>query len=248
MQLHDEGNEVMLAPRGISDRRMADRYALIGNAILPKQPLADVIRDRERYRDTIWVGDENHRVQENERLRSEKFQVLGSGAWSDRMEHDRDPCLAFVAQYGLQPPPSYGFNDRGEALRFLDEHPNTAYVFKPDRGENFETWLPLSEQDPDANVELRHHLRSLQSVSPFVLQERKDGIETNVEVWFVEGEPRFAFITLECKRKLAGDLGRLVRRFVRCSTDPSSPISRRVRCELLDVHGSSGAGPSERIS
>jgi phosphoribosylamine-glycine ligase len=209
MRLQEEGHDVVLAPCGINDRRMEDRYALIGKGILPKQPLADVIRDRERYRDAIWVWDENHSVRENELLRAEKFQVLGGGAWSDRMEHDRDACLAFVARYGLQPPPSYGFNDRGEALRFLDQHPNTAYVFKPDRGENFETWLPLSEQDHDANIELRHHLRSLQTASPFVLQERKDGIETNVEVWFVDGEPRFAFMTLECKRKLAGDLGDL---------------------------------------
>ena len=42
-----------------------------------------------------------------------------------------------------------------------------------------------------------------------MLQELKDGVEVNVEVWFVEGEPRFAFITLECKRKLTGDLGDL---------------------------------------
>src|SRR5205085_4551447 len=53
------------------------------------------------------------------------------------------------------------------------------------------------------------HLRSLQSASPFVLQERKEGVETNVEVWFVDGDPRFAFMTLECKRKLTGDLGDL---------------------------------------
>ncbi len=43
----------------------------------------------------------------------------------------------------------------------------------------------------------------------------KDGIETNVEVWFVDGEPRFAFMAPEAKRKLTGDLGD----FVGCAFD-----------------------------
>jgi hypothetical protein len=34
----------------------------------------------------------------------------------------------------------------------------------------------------------------------------KQGIETNVEVWFVRGEPRFAFMQIESKKKLTGDL------------------------------------------
>jgi phosphoribosylamine-glycine ligase len=209
MRLQDEGHEVVMAPRGIDDRRLASRYAVIGDDIVPKRPLADVMRDRSRYRDALWVWDENHSVEENELLRSEGFCVLGGGRYADRMEHDRDACLAFVAEYGLQPPPSFGFDHLESAKRFAEEHPDTAYVFKPDRGENFETWLPISEQAAEANVELRHHLQSIESTGPFVLQERKDGIETNVEVWFVEGEPRFAFMTLESKRKLAGDLGDL---------------------------------------
>jgi phosphoribosylamine-glycine ligase len=209
MRLRDEGHDVLLAPCGVDDRRLEARYALVAEGILPRRPLADVMRERGQYRDAFWVWDENHSVRENELLRREGFRVLGGGAWADRMEHDRDACLAFVAEYGLLPPPSFAFEDRATAIRFLEEHEDTAYVFKPDRGENFETWLPLAEQGSEANVELRHHLGSLQSVSPFVLQELKDGVETNVEVWFVDGDPRFAFMTLECKRKLTGDLGDL---------------------------------------
>ena len=209
MRLQDEGHEVLLAPRGIDDRRTASRYALIGNGIIPKRPLADVIRDRADFRDALWIWDENHSVEENELLRREGFKVLGGGAFADRMEHDREACLTFVEKYGLHPPPSFSFDGVAAASAFLDEHPDTAYVFKPDRGENFETWLPLSSDDTDANRELSRHLRSVSSSSPFVLQERKDGVEINVEVWFVEGEPRMAFMTLECKQKLTGDLGDL---------------------------------------
>jgi phosphoribosylamine-glycine ligase len=231
MRLQDEGHDVLLAPRGIDDRRMESRYALVGNGILPKQPLRDVIRDRAGYRDALWIWDENHSVEENELLRSEGFRVFGGGAFADTMEHDRDACTDFVAEYGLVSPPSFAFTTVDEALRFLDAHADTAYVFKPDRGENFETWLPLSGQAPDANVELRHHLRSLESPSPFLLQERKDGIEINVEVWLVGGEPRFAFLTLECKRKLAGDLGDLTG----CAFDFTAavPVGSRVVQETV---------------
>ncbi len=49
------------------------------------------------------------------------------------------------------------------------------------------------------------HLRSLDendsSNKSFLLQERKEGVETNVEGWFVRGEPVFAFMGLECKKK-----------------------------------------------
>jgi len=209
MRLQEEGHEVVLAPRGIHDRRLESRYALPGNGILTTRPLAEVVADRATYRDAIWIWDENHSVEENELLRREGFRVFGGGEWPERMEHDRDACLGFVGEYGLKPPPSYSFEDPESGLRFLEEHSDQAYVFKPDRGENRETWLPISNDPAEANVELRHHLRAVRSTSPFVLQEVKDGVETNVEVWFVRGEPRFAFVTLECKRKLTGDLGDL---------------------------------------
>ena len=54
----------------------------------------------------------------------------------------------------------FPFNDIGEAVRFCEANPNTAYVYKPDEGANFETFLPESDEPADANLELRMHLRS----------------------------------------------------------------------------------------
>src|SRR5690242_14671073 len=71
MRLQEEGHEVVLAPRGIHDRRLESRYALPGNGILTKRPLAEVVADRATYRDAIWIWDENHSVEENELLRCE---------------------------------------------------------------------------------------------------------------------------------------------------------------------------------
>jgi phosphoribosylamine-glycine ligase len=210
LRLIDEGNEVVVGYRGIGDRRTSESYDLVGNGLVVKVPLEKLIADRERYRDAYWIWDENHSVEENELLRREGFRVLGGGRYSDTMEHDRDACLAFVEKHGLQPPPSFAFNEPSAAIAFLEGHADAAFVYKPDRGESHDTWLPQSETSAEGNLELRQHLRSLRSTSPFLLQELKEGIETNVEVWFVHGEPRFAFMCIESKKRLAGDLGDLI--------------------------------------
>jgi phosphoribosylamine-glycine ligase len=207
LRLLDEGHEVILAPVGTEDRRSCVSYGLIGNGLVEKRQLSEVVRDRADYRDAIWIWDENHSVEENEMLRREGFRVFAGGKYADTMEHDRAACLEFVAEYGLLPPPSEAFSDPAAALKFLEAHPDRSYVCKPDHGETYETFLPQSERPEEANLELQGHLRSMKGDSPFVLQERKDGIEANLEVWIVNGEPRFAFATLEAKRKLNADLG-----------------------------------------
>ncbi|MDB4917809.1 MAG: hypothetical protein JWM95_5453 [Gemmatimonadetes bacterium] len=207
IRLQDEGHEVLMAAAGIDDRRLEDRYQLVGTGLVARQPLGDVMRDRAQWRDAIWIWDENHSVGQNELIRAEGYRVFGGGTYADTMEHDRDACLRLMGSYGLVPPPSHAFTDPADALRFLEETPDAAFVYKPDVGETFETWLPQSDSAAEANLELRQHLRTITNSGPFVLQERKDGIETNIEVWFVDGEPVFAFMALESKRKLTGDLG-----------------------------------------
>jgi hypothetical protein len=210
LRLQEEGHEVLVAPTGIGDRRLSERYALVGNGMVHKRALVDVIDDRRSYAEHYFIWDENHSVDANELLRTEGFRVFGGGAYADTMEHDRDACLAQVAPFGLEPPASFSFRSIADGLRFVQEHPDTAYVYKPDFGENYETWLPHAVGSREANEELCEHLGALTEDKPFLLQERKDGIEANVEVWFVDGEPRFAFMDLECKYKLTGDLGSLI--------------------------------------
>ena len=207
LRLQEEGHDVELAIAGIDDKRQQARYALAGEGLVTKRTLADVMASRAERRDAYFIWDENHSTAENECLRQEGFKVLGGGRYTDTMEHDRDACLDFVGRYGLCAPPSTAFDDPAAAVQFLEAHQRTAFVYKPDEGDNYETYVPDAERPEDANVELRVYLRSLRNRSPFVLQERKDGVEANVEVWFVRGEPRFAFMSLESKRRLTGDLG-----------------------------------------
>jgi hypothetical protein len=87
---------------------------------------------------------------------------------------------------------------------------NARDVYKPDDGDSYETFLPEADDPREANEELRAHLRANTHVGAFILQERKEGVETNAEVWFQAGEPVFAFMAIECKKKYALDLGHLV--------------------------------------
>src|SRR5512146_1745994 len=129
LRLIDEGHDVVVAYRGIDDRRTAGCYELVGNGLVAKRPLSEIIHDRHRYKNACWIWDENHSVEENELLRREGFCVLGGGQWADTMEHDRAACLELVARYGLMPPPSTSFEDPAAAIRFLGEHAETAYVY-----------------------------------------------------------------------------------------------------------------------
>jgi phosphoribosylamine-glycine ligase len=216
VRLQAEGHRVILAvnPPRLSDEDACSRFRRVGDGMLSqKQDLGTAMAQRETFREAFWIWDQNHSVEENETLRSEGFRVLGGGRHAYAMEHDRSQCLGFVQRHGLESPPSHQFQDASDAIRLCEEHPDTAYVYKPDTGDKFETFLPDSEDPADANQELRIHLRSLsengRGRESFLLQERKDGVEANVEVWFDRGDPVFSFMTLECKRRYALDLGEL---------------------------------------
>lgn len=210
IRLQDEGHQVLLATNPTEEDRDNPAYALVGQNIVEKIDFREAVSKRDSMRDWYWVWDFNHAVEENETLRAEGFKVVGGGRHADTMEHDRAACLEFASTYGLDAPPSHAFSAAADAIRFCQANSDTAYVYKPDEGANFETFLPESEDAGDANLELRMHLESLESEGSFILQERKEGVETNVEVWLQDGEPLFAFMTLECKRKCAMDLGELV--------------------------------------
>ena len=213
VRLVEEGHEVVLAchprPADRSGAR-AEAYRRVGEGLVAKADLTELLGRRESFRDAYWIWDFNHSVTENELLRREGFKVFGGGRHANTMEHERASCLAFVGRYGLKAPPSFRFEEPTSAIAHLADNPETAYVYKPDEGESFETFLPEAEEPRDANLELRAHLGASTHAGAFILQERKEGVETNAEVWFQAGEPVFAFMAIECKKKCALDLGHLV--------------------------------------
>lgn len=213
-RIQDEGHEVLLATNppaeALGDAECLRRYDLVGRGMVPKERISELMARRADFKDAYWVWDHNHSVEENEALRREGFKVLGGGEYAYRMEHDRTACLEYTATYGLLAPPSTRFDDPAAAIRFCKQNKRTAYVYKPDQGANYETFLPESEDPMEANEEMRLHLTSVEPDGAFILQERKEGVETNVEVWFVDGDPIFAFMALESKKRYALDMGELI--------------------------------------
>ena len=214
VRLQDEGHEVILATNppetALSDPECLRRYELVGQNMVPKARLRELMERRADFQDAYWIWDHNHSVAENEELRAAGFKVLGGGEYANRMEHDRAACLEQTAVYGLLAPPTVRFENTPDAIRFCEQHKRTAYVYKPDEGAHHETFLPESEDPVEANEELRLQLASIEPNCAFILQERKEGVETNVEVWFVDGDPVFAFMTLEAKKRYALDMGELI--------------------------------------
>src|SRR3954469_8637212 len=82
LRLQDEGHEVIVAYEGIHDRRATGCYDLVGNGLVEKRTLSDVIAGRQQFRDAYWIWDENHSVDANELLRAEGFKVFGGGKYA----------------------------------------------------------------------------------------------------------------------------------------------------------------------
>lgn len=164
---------------------------------------------------TYFVFGENCFVEEAEKLIKAGQKVFPPNiVLSEKMEHDRQYAVEVAEQAGLQSPPTYEFSTLDEAIRFLDENQDTAFVFKPDDGKfNYLTFVPSRREDADANRELYAYLSHMkEEPGGFILQERiplKDALEVNVEVWLWEGDPFFATVGLELKRRDTGDLGEM---------------------------------------
>src|SRR3954447_4435296 len=124
IRIQDEGHEVILAtmpPEHVAaDAECRKRYDLVGENIVRKAHLPELMAQRGNYRDAYWIWDHNHTVAQNEQLRNEGFKVLGGGEYSYRMEHDRAACLEHAALYGLLSPPTVRFDNTGEAIRYCN--------------------------------------------------------------------------------------------------------------------------------
>lgn len=212
-RLQEEGHTVMVAfqpnEKDIDYTNKKRDYALVGKGIIDRYPLSEVLARRSKMKDWYWIWDANHNPDINEKLRKEGFKVLMGSDWNFRMEHDRDFTLKLAEKYGLKSPNTTKFTDGGAAISFLQSNPEIAYVYKPDEGEKYETYVPTAEEPIDANKELQTYLTAVKPHKPFILQEMKQGIEINVEVWFQNGQPCFAFMNFEAKRKDEGDRGEL---------------------------------------
>lgn len=204
--IKSQGDEVIIATKMKEDEEKKEEFELVGEGLYEKIPLKKAIK-KYGNKNYDWVVDQNHNSETFDRLRKKGVPVLGGDGLSGDMEHERGYCSKIATRYGPPPPPTTEHKNIEDGLKLLDANQDKAYVYKPDASElAWQTFVPTSDRPEVANRELADYLESMEeNPGSFILQEKKDGVEANFEVWFYEGKPFFAFCSLENKRKIAGD-------------------------------------------
>lgn len=190
-----------------------DTLRIVGDGVVQRENLEKLFHARKKYKDYAWIFDMNFGDGMADQLRAEGFYVMGGHDLTDKLEHDREYGLSLIKKAGLSEPPSKKFLDIQSGLDFLEKNDMIAYVFKPDEPDDhaWVTTAPDNDNDQKANTEMQRFLSSQgEGKGDYILQERKKGVELNVEMWLYKGRPFFAHGNFECKRKDDGDHGRMI--------------------------------------
>ncbi len=214
--LQSEGEDVCIATDYASedDPDFRKRMKRVGEGWVDVLSLSEALT-KYRTDATYWVMAENCFPEFVAKLRAADQKVFPPNfELGEKLEHDRSMATDLATEAGLAPPETHEFSTVDEACAFLDDNPDTAYVFKPDSSEfNYMTFVPVRKDDTDANREVYTYLEHLTAdVGSFVLQERipkDEAIEVNVELWLQDGVPFLALLGLELKRKNPDDLGEM---------------------------------------
>jgi hypothetical protein len=209
-RLLEDGESVVFAKQIAEDDKDPDEFALVGEGLVDCEPLETAIATRKGPQ-TYWVFDRNCFADQADALRAAGQKVFGTSALSARMELDRAYGCEVASACGLPSPPTREFDSNTAGCDWLERNPTIAYVCKPNASDNnYSTFVPFRENAEDANHELLCYLRNApEAKSGFILQERKPGVEANVEVWLQNGVPFFAMVCLENKRRWDHDLGEM---------------------------------------
>lgn len=212
----DEGADCLIA-FGFNkkdDEKITPSDRINGKGLAERMPIEELWPKRMQYKNSYWIFDSNNvHSAKGDQLRKEGFaRVFGGRALTVRMEDDRDFGVSLIKKAGLKSPETLEFQTKEEGMEFLDANEQKAYVFKPNDNKNgWETYVPDSEKDKDANDELHSYLEALPDGNSggYILQERIRGVEANFELWLYKGTPYFAICELECKKKNNDDYGGL---------------------------------------
>ena len=209
-----QGSKVVFAyDFGEPQEKDNEAVAMCGEGLVDKLPLAEAILEFSGQH-VLWVFDTNEHAQVAQRLIESGESVIGTSALSEKVENDRLYAAKLAKSVGMDLPETKEFSDVGEAVRFLEANKAKAFVYKPNEADATSTFVPQELNDPaKANELLREYILSLdrEEDDSFVLQALvPGGTEANFEVWARDGKPIAAFLNLESKRKLTGDLGVLI--------------------------------------
>ncbi len=168
---------------------------------------------RAAGRDGIILFETAHDGDIQERLRRDGFNVIGGGAFGDRLENDRAFGQHHMRRAGMQTAPVHEFDDFDAAAAYLRARPGR-HVYKPNGAHlDFkESYVGELDDGSDLVAILgRERARWHHAETPsFVLMEHLAGVEVGVGAYF-NGE-RFmdpVCIDWEHKRFFPGDIGEM---------------------------------------
>jgi phosphoribosylamine-glycine ligase len=184
-----------------------------GEGLVDKIPLSEATL-KFLAQGVLWCFDTNEHFEVAQRLITMGEQVIGTSALSASMENDRLSAARLAKMIGMDLPETKEFSDLGEGIKFLESRKAEAFVYKPNESDPTATFVPQELDDPaKANEIVREYLASLKPEGEvsYILQALiPGGTEANFELWLRDGKPIVAFLNLESKRKLSGDLGILI--------------------------------------
>lgn len=208
----EAGYPALIAHNMKEDDEGEKEFNKVGEGIVPKISLTELMKNKDKFKSAYFIWDGNHSTDEAETLIKAGFKVLGGTEFTYNLENDRKFGADIAKKAGVNPPPTFEFSTKEEGMKFLDENEECAYVFKPDEGVGtYTTYVPDAFKPDKANRELYDYLESQTGeTGKYILQERKDGLEVNIEYWVYKGKPFLAHANFECKRKENHDEGEMV--------------------------------------
>ena len=140
----------------------------------------------------LWIGPDDLIVVDDigfgplqDRLRSERYAVVGGSSGGDLLENDRLHCQRIFESHGLKTVPIHYFETRGEAISFVRRNPGR-WVLKQN-GQSDKTFCYVGNL-PDGNDVLdllEYYGRKIPyEVNHFILQQHIDGVEIGVGRYF----------------------------------------------------------------
>jgi len=236
-EINKNGSKVIVAHKLCEkfDEKELEAANMMGKGLVKTVELDKLFDDRESYREYYWIWDGNHNADYGEILISEGFKVWGGTKFTDDLEHDRGIGVEFAESCGLVSPPTMEFTSAEEGISFMEQNEDKAYVMKPnDLEDNSLTYVPMAEDPHEANEEVRNILEAYsnhEATSSYILQEMVQGVEVNIEAFFVNGEAYFAHANFEDKFSHQKDSGEATG----CAFDLDFEIPRYSRLYLETV-------------
>lgn len=188
-----------------------DRDILRGMVTLVSDWRAELAWVREAGADGYVVFETARHGAVQDELRREGLQVIGGGAYGDRLEEDRAFGQDVLRAAGLPTAPVYPFDDFNAAADFVRKRPGR-YVLKHNGPSASYSRNYVGETADGADMlsmlSLQAHRWPPGTKPDFVLMQHLSGVEVGVGAYF-DGE-RFlepACLDFEHKRFFPGDLG-----------------------------------------